>query len=86
MVHVCWSSWQERLAQGQAHLCLHTHRSCMLSLGPAQPAHALQHVHTIHTILCVCAQSGLTFCDPMRGLCSPPGSSVHGILWARILE
>ena len=24
------------------------------------------------------------FCDPMD--CSPPGSSVHGILWARILE
>ena len=26
----------------------------------------------------------LTLCDPMD--CSPPGSSVHGILWARILE
>ena len=39
--------------------------------------------------LCVCAcvesiQSGLTLCDPMD--CSPPGSSVHGILQARILE
>ena len=30
------------------------------------------------------AQSGLTLCDPMD--CSPPGSSVHGILQARILE
>jgi len=30
------------------------------------------------------AQSCLTFCDPMD--CSPPGSSVHGILQARILE
>ena len=29
---------------------------------------------------CVC----LTLCDPMD--CSPPGSSVHGILQARILE
>ena len=29
------------------------------------------------------AQSCLTFCDPMD--CSPPGSSVHGILQARIL-
>ena len=27
---------------------------------------------------------GLTLCDPMD--CSPPGSSVHGILQARILE
>ena len=29
-------------------------------------------------------QSYLTFCDPMD--CSPSGSSVHGILQARILE
>ena len=31
-----------------------------------------------------CAQSRLTLCDPTD--CSPPGSSVHGILQARILE
>ena len=30
------------------------------------------------------AQSCLTLCDPMD--CSPPGSSVHGILQARTLE
>ena len=30
------------------------------------------------------AQLCLTLCDPMN--CSPPGSSVHGILQARILE
>ena len=30
------------------------------------------------------AQLCLTHCDPMD--CSPPGSSVHGILQARILE
>ena len=30
------------------------------------------------------AQSGLTLCNPMD--CSPPGSSVHGILQARLLE
>ena len=30
------------------------------------------------------AQSYLTLCDPMD--CSPPGSSVHGILQARILS
>ena len=30
------------------------------------------------------AQSWLTFCDPTD--CSPPGSSVYGILQARILE
>ena len=30
------------------------------------------------------AQSCLTFCDPMD--CSPPGSSIHGIFQARVLE
>ena len=33
---------------------------------------------------CLVAQSCLTLCDPMD--CSPPGSSAHGILQARILE
>ena len=33
---------------------------------------------------CLVAQSCLTHCDPME--CSLPGSSVHGILQARILE
>ena len=37
--------------------------------------------------VCVCAQSlqsCLILCDPVD--CSPPDSSVRGILWARILE
>ena len=33
---------------------------------------------------CLVAQLCLTLCDPMD--CSPPGSSVHGILQARTLE
>ena len=33
---------------------------------------------------CLFAQSCLTLCNPMD--CSPPGSSVHGIAQARILE
>ena len=42
-----------------------------------------------YTIASVCVhvkslQSCLTLCDPMD--CSPPGSSVHGIPQARILE
>ena len=45
--------------------------------------------HTISRSLCACMhaksiQSSLTLCDPM--VCSLPGSSVHGILQARILE
>ena len=38
------------------------------------------------SVCCVCSftQSCLTLCHPMD--CSPPGSSVHGIFQARILE
>ena len=42
----------------------------------------------VYTHACVCvlvAQSCLILCDPMD-YCSLPGSSVHGILQARILE
>ena len=39
----------------------------------------------VHVCVCVLvAQSCPTLCDPLD--CSPPGSSVHGILQARILE
>ena len=34
--------------------------------------------------VCLIVQSCLTLCNPVD--CSPPGSSVHGILQARILE
>ena len=35
-------------------------------------------------LLCCCLSCVQLFCDPMD--CSPPGSSVHGIIPARILE
>ena len=38
-------------------------------------------------MLCVCVlapQSCPDLCDPVD--CTPPGSSVHGISWARVLE
>ena len=38
----------------------------------------------ITMLFCLVAQLCPTVCDPMD--CSPPGSSVHGILQARILE
>ena len=40
--------------------------------------------YPIYPGTCVPVQSYLTLCDPMD--CSPPGSSVHGILQASILE
>ena len=41
---------------------------------------------TVSVFVCVCVytQADPTLCDPMN--CSPPGSSVHGIFQARILE
>ena len=45
------------------------------------------------SLICMClgmflgsevTQSGATLCDPMD--CSPPGSSIHGIFQARVLE
>ena len=41
-------------------------------------------VHWLCIVLCSAAQSCLTLCDPVD--CSPPGSSVQGVLPARILE
>ena len=35
-------------------------------------------------VVCLAAKLRLTLCNPVD--CSPPGSSVHGILQARILE
>ena len=38
----------------------------------------------LSAVLCLVAQLCLTLCDPMD--CSPPGSSVSGILQERILQ
>ena len=46
-----------------------------------------KHTLNLHTVTCQLSsvsQSCPTLCDPMD--CSPPGSSFHGILQARILE
>ena len=40
--------------------------------------------YTSSPCFCLVAKSCPTFCDPMD--CNPPGSSVHGIFQARILE
>ena len=47
---------------------------------------ALSVIYSVLHVCCCCllAQPCLTHCDPMD--CSPPGSSVHGILQARTLE
>ena len=54
---------------------------CKVSLTPPDP---LLYYIPWERSMDVHAQSYPTFCDPMD--CSPPGSSAHGILQARILE
>ena len=39
---------------------------------------------SVSVCVCVCAQSSSTLCNPIN--CSPPGSCVHGIFQAKILE
>ena len=57
--------------------CLSTYTSFSLLIANSQPITSLPS-------MCLVAQSFPTVCDPMD--CSPPGSSVHGILQAGILE
>ena len=61
----------------------------LAACSPCRPQLALCPCPHLLSAVCVCvcvlmAQSCLTLCDPIG--CSPPGSSVHGILQARILE
>ena len=60
-------------------------------LGSASSREAIEHNACMCVCVCVCAraranslQSCPTLCNPMD--CSPQGSSVHGILEAKILE
>ena len=50
----------------------------------AEWGRSVQHPKLLAPVKMLLAQSCLTLCDPMH--CSLPGSSVHGILQARILE
>ena len=61
--------------------------SPLLNLEKPLPASRSPQHPCACSCACACvlvAQSCLTLCDPMD--CSPPGSSVHGILQARTLE
>ena len=55
---------------------------CYVTTKSVRPNH-VNHTQ-LRVCVCVCAQLCTTLCDSMD--CSPPGSSVHGILQARTLE
>ena len=48
------------------------------------PSHHLASVLYTVSVCVTVTQSCLTLCDPVD--CSPPGSSVHGVFQARVLE
>ena len=56
--------------------------SCSVFIGKGEDQHKASHMFT--EVKEKVVQSRPTLCDPME--CSLPGSSVHGILQARILE
>ena len=53
-------------------------------LSAFKPNYIHFYFYDIFTVLCLVTQSCLTLCNPTD--CSPPCSSVYGILQARILE
>ena len=63
---------------------------CKLSIFNSDSLRVFTDIYckqSIHVYVCCCglvAKACLTLCDPVD--CSPPGSSVHGILQARVLE
>ena len=59
------------------------HVSSLLTIDP-WPSALDTGFSKVMEYMCLVTQSCLTLCDPLD--CSPPGSSVHGILQARILE
>ena len=63
--------WGETYAFRNVHACFY-------------PIFDLSHRHQVISLCMLVAQSCPTLCNLMD--CSPPGSSVHGILQARILE
>ena len=82
----CSSAWP--VTHQGSNTSLFLKEACLANL-PAHPSQIHKGNNRIQksvrpTVLCLVAQSCLTLCDPMD--CSPPGSSVHGIIQARILE
>ena len=62
-----------------------THHGALTTSSTSVPSPVQPPRPKIRGVVCVLiAQSCKTLCDPMDS--SPPGSSVHGILQARILE
>ena len=79
------SSIQQSDSVTHIHICIYTHTFFSDIISIIGYHKILGRVPcALYTVRGVPARSCLTVCDPVD--CSPPGSSVHGILQARILE
>ena len=84
----CRCAWQGRIALGSDDVIVSVQFSRSVVSNSVQ-AHGQQHARLPCSSLIPAAaakslQSCLTLCDPTDS--SPPGSSVHGIFQARVLE
>ena len=83
----------------QSHIYSHLHTYTHMHIHIYTPIHTHTHsknpghipnsdAHCMCVCACVCVLSCSVMSDSLRprGLCSPPGSSVHGTFQARILE
>ena len=84
--HILLPSWSLQYLKGiPAHLTCICNEYIAEHVRGTEQAKMLAFKHLpIHCCCCLVAKLCLTLCDLMD--CSPPGSSVHGILQARILE
>ena len=70
--------WREKSQLSQPHGWAEPHQSLLVTVDQHHPQVAVGGG--------LVAQSCPTLCDASDSSATPPGSSVHGISWARILE
>ena len=82
----CLQSWALGWHTHYSDVCLCHHMAFLLPVCLCPDSLPFIKIHSVDCVhmCCMCAQACLTLCDPMD--CSPPGSSVHGILQARRLD
>ena len=81
--HTCTAPWKQKL---HTPFCTHLtqHWDHLSTYMFSTSAKDNEEICSKHFCCCLVAKLYLTFCNNMD--CSPPGSSVHGISQARILE
>ena len=82
--HVCRHLTEEDLRTADEHVKRYSILLVITEMQVKITMRCYTPIRTVKKCVCVCVQSCLTLCNPMD--CSLPGSSVHGIFQARIVE